>query len=104
MGVGAQARLLAGEGVGADPQRVDRHRQERHGDAFARRQQDVHLAGGSVRRDLVGEVDELVGGVAHRGDDHDDVVPRVLRVDYSLCDAFDAGRVRNGRAAELLHD
>ena len=36
---------------------------------------------GGQRRDLLGEVEQLVGGVAHGGDDHDDVVAGLAGVD-----------------------
>ena len=56
------------------PERLDRHRDERVGDAFTGGQQHVEFAGRRSRTHLFGEVEQLVGGIAHRGDDDDDVV------------------------------
>ena len=41
------------------------------------------------RADLLGQVEQVVGGVAHRRDDHDDVVARLLGLDDALGDAPD---------------
>ena len=68
------ARLAAGEADGVTAQLAHRHREERHRDALARRQQHVELAPIGVGRDLLGEPQQLVGRVAHRRDDDDDVV------------------------------
>ena len=46
--------------------------------------------GGGAGLDLLGEVEQLVGGVAHRGDDHDDVVALLVRADDPLGDPLDA--------------
>ncbi len=73
-------------------------------DALAGGQQHVELAARRQRRDLVGEVDELIGGVAHGGDHDDDVVTGLLGRDDALGDALDAGCVGNRGAAVLLDD
>jgi hypothetical protein len=73
-------------------------------DALARAQQDVELAGRGDRGDLRGEVDQLVGRVAHRAHRHDDVVPGAARLDDALGDPLDALGVGDGRAAVLLDD
>ena len=44
-----------------------------------------------------GEVEQLVGGVAHRGDGDDDVVARLAGLDDALRDPLDALRVGDGR-------
>ena len=61
-------------------------------------------AAGGQRADLLGQVDQLVGGVAHRGDDDDDLVAGLLGVDDPLGDPLDAVGVGDGRTAVLLHD
>ncbi len=96
--------LLPGERLGLDAQVVDRHGQERHRDALPGGQQDVHLTLRRERGDLLGEVDELVGGVAHGADHHDDVVTGALGLRHPLRDALDAGGVGDGGTAVLLHD
>ena len=72
--VGDHAGLRAGERPRLGAEVGDRHRDQRHRDPLARGEQHVHLARRAARADLLGEVEQLVGGVAHRGDDHDDVV------------------------------
>src|SRR6478735_5197247 len=52
----------------------------------------------------VGEVDELVGGVAHRRDGHDDVVARLAGLDDPLRDPLDALGIGDARTAVLLDD
>ena len=56
------------------PQVGDRHGQQGHRDALARGEQHVQLAAERQRADLLGQVDQLVGGVAHRRDGDHDVV------------------------------
>jgi hypothetical protein len=58
----------------------------------------------SRRGDLVRQVDQLVGRVAHRGHDDDHVVTGLLGRHDALGDSLDAGGVRHRRAAVLLHD
>ena len=70
--VGDDARLRAGERHGVVAEVCDRHRAQRRRDALAGREQHVHLARVRPGRHLLGEVDQLVGGVAHRRDDPDD--------------------------------
>ena len=82
----------------------DGHRDQRHRDPLTGGQQHVELARRRQRRHLLGEVAQLVGGVAHRRDDHDDVVARLARVDDALRDALDARGVSDGRATVLLDD
>ena len=60
--------------------------------------------GGGRGTHLLGEVEQLVGGVAHRGDDHDDVVALFVRTDDPLGDPLDAVGVLDRRSAVLLHD
>ena len=102
--VGDHAGLAAGEGPGRLAEVRDRHRHQRHRDPLARGEQHVELAGRRQRAHLLGEVAQLVGVVAHRGDHHDDVLAGLLRGDDPLGDALDAVGVGDGRAAVLLHD
>ena len=74
--VGEDAGLRAGQRDGLLAEVVDRHRDERAGDALARREQHVELAHVRRRRHLVGEVDQPVGRLAHRRDGPDDVAGR----------------------------
>ena len=75
IGVGEDPGLRAGERHRRHAERLDGHAQQRHRDPLARGEQHVHLAAGRARRaDVVGEADEVVGGLAHGRDDHHDVV------------------------------
>ena len=86
------------------PEVGDRHREQRHRDPLAGGEQHVELAPRRQRADLLGEVEQLVGGVAHRGHDDDHVVAGPSGVDDALRDALDALGIGHGRAAVLLHD
>ena len=103
-GRGDHAGLRAGVRAGLVPEVVDRHREQRHRDALARGEQHVQLAAGRQRADLVGQVEQLVGGVAHRGDDHDDVVAGLAGGDDPLGDPLDPLGVGDRGTAVLLHD
>ena len=103
-GVGDHAGLRPGERLGLVAELGDGHREQGHRDPLAGGEQHVELARRRQRRDLLGEVAQLVGRVAHRGDDHDHVVAGPLGVDDALGDPLDAGRVGHRRAAVLLHD
>ena len=102
--VGDDAGLAAGEGPRALAEVGDRHRHQRHRDPLAGGQQHVQLARRRERAHLLGEVAQLVGGVAHGGDHHDDVLAGLLGGDDALGDSLDAVSVGDRRAAVLLHD
>ena len=86
------------------PERLDGHRHQRVGDALAGGQQHVHLARRRRRAHLLGQVQQVVGGVAHRRDHDDDVVALLLGLDDALGDAADPVGVGHRRSAVLLHD
>ena len=102
--VGEDAGLRARQRDGLLPEIVDRHRDERAGDALARREEHVELAHVRRRRDLVGEIDQPVGRLAHRRDGADDAQAALLRVDEPSRDVPDLVRVGDRRAAELHDD
>ena len=104
LGVGQDTRLGAGVGAGRDAELAHRHGEQGHRDALTGGQEDVHLTGGRLRGQGAGHVEELVGGVAHGGDDHDDGVAGLARGDDALGDASHRLNVADGRAAVLLHD
>ena len=52
----------------------------------------------------MGEIEQLVGRVAHRREDADDAVPFVTGGDEPRGDALQLLRVADGGAAELHHD
>ena len=83
---------------------VDRHRAERARDPLPGREQHVHLALQRPRRDLVGGVDELVGGLAPRREHRDDLLAALARGDDPARGALDVLGLGDGGAAELHHD
>ena len=104
VGVGDDARLRAGERDRGVAEVVDRHRGERARDPLPDREQHVELARVRGGRDLVGELDEVVGRRAHRREDADDVVPRLACGNEPLRDRLQPLRPLDGRAAELLDE
>ena len=75
---------------------IDRHGQQGHGDALAGRQQNVHLAFGSVLGDLRGRVEQVVGSVAHCGYDDNDLVSCLVSFDDSAGDSFHRFNICDG--------
>ena len=79
--VGDDAGLGTGEGYGVVAQIVDGHGQQGRRDAFAGGEEHVHLALGGILRDLPGQLDQLVGGVASGRDHRHDGVSGAVGVD-----------------------
>ena len=69
-----------------------------------RRQQHVELARRGRQAYLPGQVEQVVGGVTHRGDHHDHVVAGLLGLHDALGDAPDPLGVAHRGSAVLLHD
>ena len=69
LAVGEDAGLRAGQRHGGHAQVEQRHRQHRDRDLLAGREQHVDLTQVRGAGDLRGEAEQLVGRVAHRGDD-----------------------------------
>ena len=101
---GQHAGLRAGERLGLVAEGVDRHGEQRHRDALTGSEQHVELAPRRDGDDLLGEVDQLVGRVAHRRDDDDDVVAVAAGGDDAFGDPLDPLGVGDRRAAVLLYD
>ena len=101
---GEHACLGAGEGLRFRTQRFDGHGHQRVGDALARGEQHVHFAGWWHRVDLLGEVQQFIGGVSHCGADNDYVVPLLLGLHDALSHAPDAFGALQRRSAVFLDD
>ena len=102
--VGEDPRLRAGERDRVPAEIHDRHRQQRDRDLLARGEQHVELAVVRQRRDPARELEQLVGRVAHRGDDDADLTARLGGRDHPPGDALDPRGSSDGAAAVLLHD
>ncbi len=101
---GDHAGLRPGERAGLRAEGGNGHRDQRVGDPLARGQQHVHLPRRRRRAHLLGEVEQVIGGVAHRRDDYDDVIALLLCFDDSLSDPADPLGVRHRGSAVFLHD
>ena len=101
--VGKDPGLSAGEGAGGRPQPAELDRHQRGRTLFPGRDERVHLPQRRRGVDGVRHVDQLVCGIARRGDDDDKAVP------LALCAQHDPGRapqpfqIREGAAAEFLN-
>ncbi len=84
--VGDHAAWLPVKERASKPIEVDRHGQQRHRDALSAGEEHVELARRGNRGDLVGELEQLVGGVAHGADRDHDVVTGTTGVDDALGD------------------
>ena len=77
-GVGEEAGLLTGEGVGTAAFGVNGHAQRL--------------------------IDKVIGGVAHGGDHHGHLVALLFRLNNALGHTFDRFGIGDRRTAVLLHD
>src|SRR5688572_6494393 len=108
--VGDEPDLPAREADRLVTLRVDRHGHESDGDLLAGGEELIHLAfrwalfTSAERADVLGEFDQVVGRVAHRGNDDDDVIARELRSDRAAGGAVNAFGVGDTGAAEFLDD
>ena len=102
--VGGDAGLRPGQADRRHAERVEGHRDERRALVLAGGQQDVELAGVGLVGDRRRERQQLVGGVAHRGHDDDELRPARALAHDPPRDPLDALGARDGRAAELHHD
>ena len=102
--VGRDAGLRPGQADRRDAEAVERHRQEGRALVLAGREQDVELARVGLVGDGRGEAEQLVGRVAHRGHDDDEVAPGGTLARDPTGDPLDAVGVGDGRATELLDD
>ena len=90
--------------IAASPRCLERHRQQRHRDALAARQQHVELAPRRRRRHRARQRQQLVGGLAHRRDHDDHALAQRHRRGHAIGDAPEPRRIGDARAAIFLHD
>ena len=83
---------------------LDRHGHQRHRDALTGGEEHVELATVGVLGDVVREAQEVVGRLAHRRDDDDDVVARAARARDVIGNGPDAVGIGHRGAAELLDE
>ena len=87
-----QAHALQGHGAQGD------------GDLLAGGQQHIHLPLGGLGVDLLGLVNEIVGGVALSGQDHQELVPRPVGIGNDPRHVPDPLGVADGAAAKFLYN
>ena len=95
--VGTDAGLRPGQRDGLDARGLEGHGHERAADVLAGGQQQVHLARIGIVGDGGRELEEVVRGVAHGADDHDEV--RARRAGRGRCAAA-TWRMRSASASE----
>ena len=99
-----EAGLRTGVRASLRPQIMNGHGEHGHRDALAGGEQHVELAGRWQRRDLLGEIEEFIRGVAHGGDHDHHLVTGLLGIDDAPGHTLDALGVGHAGAAELLHN
>ena len=75
-----------------------------HRDPLPGGEEHVELPAVRVLGHVVGEADEVVGGLAHRRDDHDHLIALAMGPDDVLGDGPDAVGIRDRGPAVLLDD
>src|SRR5207302_8603835 len=83
---------------------LEAHRDQRRGDRLAVGDEHVELSRGWLGVHALGERDETVGRVAHRGYDRDDLLAFLHRARDPPADAADARGGADRGTAELLDD
>ena len=101
--VGADADLGSGEAHRLAASRLNRHRKQRHAHLLSRREEHVHLTGAGAIGDLLGQIDENVGLVAHRAHHHDNLIASLVAGDRLAGRRLNLLRVGHARAAKFLH-
>jgi hypothetical protein len=102
--VGDDAHLAARKAHGIHADIGKGHTHERHRLALANGEQHVHLTTRMNLRDLVRQRNEVVGFLAHGGNDRDDVVSLSAGVGDVLGDGPHAVGVGHAGAAVLLNN
>ena len=102
--VGDDADLAPGEGGGVDPEVGQGHDQQRHGDPLPGAHEHVVLPGRLGGADGVGQVDQVVGRLAHGADHGDHVGPLAAGPGDVVGHGTDPVGVADGGAPELLDD
>src|ERR671918_87310 len=103
-GIGDDPGLGAGVAGGGKPGRVDGDRQEGHGDPLAGSQEEVQLPRVRHGGEPLRHRGPVIGGIAHRRDDNDDLVAVLAGPDDALAHGPDPGDVRDRGSSVLLDD
>ena len=105
-GIGPHANHGACQGHCRMPQLLEGHRQKGNRNLLARGQQHIHLPGKpiGILVDAVGQLDQIVCGIAHGRHHHDNLVSRRLLIEDPLRDSHDLLGGGNGAAPEFLYD
>ena len=96
--VGDDSRLAAGKGHGRNTEVVDGHGQQRHGNPFSNTYQHVQLSPARRAAHLLRQLQELVGGVSHRGDHHHHPCTGLVNACDLRSNTLDAGDIFHRRS------
>ena len=100
--IGDDADLSAREADRRDALGVDRHRHQRDADLFAGREQHVHLARRGALVDLLGKLDQFIGRVPARRDDHEHAIAGIASADRPASRRPNLDGIGHARPAEFL--
>ncbi len=100
----ADADLRPGQAHRLGPQRMQRHRHQRHAHLLAGRKQHVHLAGIRPIGDLLGQIDQMIGLMPHGADDHHHLIALLLRANGLARSGQNLLAIRHAGAAEFLNN
>ena len=101
---GANADLAAGERARRNAALAQRHGQQRDRHLLAGGQQHIHFTRVGFARDARGEIDEAIGGVAHRRDHDGDAIAACANRRDFLGDSLDELHRAHRGAAVFLDD
>ncbi len=104
VGIGDEAGLATGEGVPGHAEIGERHAHEGDGFALPRRDQHVHFPTGADLRDPIGQQKQVVGLLAHGGDDDGNVITTAPAVGDVIGNLPNSIGVGNRRSTVFLHD
>ncbi len=102
--IGDDPRLAPSETDRISAEFADRHREERHGNAFAGRKQHVEFAPVGIWRNRFRQGQQFVGRISHCRNDHHHVVTGFSGPHDALGDSLEFIRIRDTAAAIFLND
>ena len=103
-GVGANARLTAGEGARRTPFAGEAHAEQRDAHLLTGGEQHIQFTPGRAVTHLTRQLQQAIGLSTHGGQHHDHIVAHVTGCLYPVRDALDALQIAHRGAAVFLDD